>query len=413
MTAWLTVVGVGDDGPDGLSPAARTLIDTAEVLVGGARHLDRVADDRVANDLTGNGGAERLTWRSPLDESFAELAAHKGRRVTVLATGDPTWFGVGTSLVRQFGAAAVYIVPAPGAFSLACARLGWALQDVTCLSLHGNAAVRGVNSVRLHLGRGRHILALANDGTTPAAVAQVLSEAGFGGSTVTVLAHLGGADEDITAGRADELGTRRFADLNTIAIACDGDRIGTSRVPGLPDDAFDHDGQLTKRAVRAATLSLLAPTPGTRLWDLGAGCGSVAIEWLRALGRHGDAVAVERDAGRCAMIARNANHLGVPHLEIVQSDIGGALRGLAAPDAVFVGGGLTTPEVFDVCRSRLSRGGRIVANAVTVEGEAVLLGQFQNHGGDLRRVAISDASPVGDLTGWRPAMPVTQYWWAA
>ncbi len=402
MTPWLNVVGIGDDGVAALSPAARALVDTAEVLVGGERHLALV-DDK---------GARRLAWRKPLAASFRDIDACKGQRVTVLASGDPTWFGVGSALAREFGPHAVHIVPAPGAFSLACARLGWARQDVVCLSLHGGGAGRQAAGLRLHLGGGAKILALAEDGGTPAAVAAVLVADGYGDSTVTVLEHLGGAREARHDLAARAVGTRRFADLNTIAIDC-GDVAGVAwpRVAGLADDAFVHDGQLTKQVVRAATVAALAPKGGERLWDLGAGNGSVAIEWLRALGGRGAAVAVERDAGRCATIAVNGSRLGVPDLEVVQAVLPEGLEELEVPDAVFVGGGLTTPGLFELCRGRLAAGGRLVANAVTVEGEAVLAAQYQAHKGTLRRIAVNEAVPVGGRTGWRPAMPVTQWTW--
>lgn len=400
MTPWLNVVGIGDDGPAALSPAARTLIDTADVVVGGERHLA----------LVPTGRARRMAWRKPLAASFKDLGALKGQRVTVLASGDPTWFGVGSVLVREFGSDAVHIVPAPGAFSLACAQLGWARQDVVCVSLHG--AARQTASLGLHLRPGAKILVLTEDGGTPAQVAALLVEQGYGDSIITVLEHLSGSNENRVDSAAHELREKRFADLNTIAVDCRA-APGTarSRVPGLPDEAFVHDGQLTKRVVRAATLAALAPVAGERLWDLGAGNGSIAIEWLRALGMQGSAVAVERDRARCGTVAVNAERLGVPHLSVVQATLPDGLNDLATPDAVFIGGGLTTPGLFDVCRDRLPVGGRVVANAVTVEGEGVLLAQYQAHGGELRRIAISDAAPVGGRTGWRPAMPVTQWAW--
>ena len=270
MTAWLSIVGIGEDGLAGLSPAARTLVETAETLVGGARHLAMVPP----------GGAERLPWRQPFADSIAALAAHRGRRVVVLASGDPMWFGAGAVLARHFPRGEMTVVPHPGAFSLAAARLGWALAECAIISLHG----RPLDALRLHLAENRRILILSEDRATPTAVAGLLAESGWGPSRITVFEHLGGRAEACHSASAQEWGTRKVADLNTIALECQaapGTR-GLPRLAGLPDDAFEHDGQLTKREIRAITLARLAPLPGETLWDIGAGCGSIAIEWLRA-----------------------------------------------------------------------------------------------------------------------------------
>jgi precorrin-6Y C5,15-methyltransferase (decarboxylating) len=395
MSRWLTIIGLGEEGLDGLTPAARTLIERAETLVGGERHLAKVP----------NGTAERLRWASPLKLTVDEILKRRERRVVVLATGDPLWFGIGVTLLRAVPAEETWIVPGVSAFALACARLGWPLAEVECLTLHGRlfAFLNGV------VAPGAKLLLLSHDGATPRAVAKALTTLGYGPSRLTVLEHMGSADERHLSGMAENWTADEILALNTIAVECipGPAAIVRARVPGLPDDAFRHDGQLTKREVRAATLAALAPTPGQRLWDVGAGCGSVAIEWLRSHRTLG-AVAVEREAGRCAMIGENAAALGVPHLELVEGVAPTALAELSPPDAVFIGGGLTTPGLVERCWQALNPRGRLVANAVTVEGEARLFALRAEIGGELTRIAVSRAEPVGAYTGWRAHMPVTQ-----
>ncbi len=315
MRPWLAVVGIGEDGIAGLPPAARALVETAEVLVGGARHLGMVPDR----------GAERISWERPLQRTIEAIEARRGRRVTVLASGDPMWYGVGATLTRCFPGEQITVIPQPSAFSLAAARLGWPLCDCATITLHG----RPLDTVRLHLAPGRRILILSEDGATPREVASLLTGLGWGQSRLTALAHLGGSREVIVAEDALSWGDRRVPDLNTIAIACRGGP-GARALPllaGLPDDVFEHDGQLTKREVRAATLAALVPLPGETLWDVGAGCGSIAIEWLRA-GEGRSAIAIERDPARAAIIAHNAAALGVPRLRIVA---GRRTRGAGRP----------------------------------------------------------------------------------
>jgi precorrin-6B C5,15-methyltransferase / cobalt-precorrin-6B C5,C15-methyltransferase len=395
MTRWLSVIGIGDDGLAGLSPAARTLVETAETLVGGARHLA----------MAPASAAERLEWRRPLADTIGDIAARRGRRVTVLATGDPLWYGVGVVLARHFAREEMTIVPQPSAFSLAAAQLGWPLADCTMLSLHG----RPLDSLRLHLAPQRRLLILSENGATPRRVAALLAAAGWGSSRMTVFAHLGGAQEAAQHGTAADWGQRTSADLNTIAVECRAaaDARALPRLAGLPDDAFEHDGQLTKREVRAATLARLAPLPGEILWDIGAGSGSIAIEWLRAT-EHGTAVAVERDPARAARIARNAAALGVPGLQIVAAAAPEAIAGLPPPDAVFVGGGLVDARLLPALWAALKPGGRLVANVVSLEGERALLDWQVRHGGDLVRLAVSHCEALGGHHVWRPLLPVTQ-----
>ena len=395
MTAWLAVVGIGDDGLPGLTAAARTLVETAEIVVGGARHLA----------MAPPGAAKRLVWRQPFAESVAEIAVHRGRRVVVLASGDPMWFGAGATLARHFPPAEMTVVPHPGAFSLAAARLGWGIAECVPLSLHG----RPLDTLRLHLAENRRLLVLSEDGGTPAAVARLLRESGWGPSRLTVFARLGGVGETVQNATAQEWGERAAADLNTIALECHaapGVR-GLPRLAGLPDDAFEHDGQLTKREIRAATLAALAPLPGELLWDIGAGSGAIAIEWLRADDGL-SAVAVERDPARAARIARNAAALGVPRLQVVVGAAPAALAGLPAPDAVFVGGGIDDPGVLSPLWQALRPGGRLVANVVSTEGERALLEWQAEYGGALTRLAVSRAEPLGRRHAWRPMLAVTQ-----
>lgn len=396
MTPWLSVIGIGEDGLEGLSPAARTLVETAEVLVGGARHLGFVPVGR----------AERLTWASPISKTIDAIAARRGRRVSVLATGDPMCYGIGVVLARHFDRAEMTIIPAVGAFSLACARLGWPLAEVETLTLQG----RPLELLNLYIAPEARLLILSRDGETPSRVAATLRERGFGPSRIAVLEHLGGPAERRIDGTAEDWNADRAADLNTVAVECrpGPDAKVHSRVPGLPDDAFTHDGQITKREVRAATLAALAPLPRQRLWDVGAGCGSIAIEWLRAA-PGARAVAVEKEAARSALIAHNAAALGVPGLEIVTGPAPRALDGLEPPDAVFIGGGITAPGLIETCWTALKGGGRLVANVVTAEGEAELLRWRNDIGGALIRIAVSHVEPMGAFSGWRARAPVTQW----
>jgi precorrin-6Y C5,15-methyltransferase (decarboxylating) len=393
---WLSIVGIGEDGLAGLTAPARALVDDAEVLVGGERHLAMLPDD----------GRERFAWPSPLSELLKKIESRRGERVCVLATGDPLWYGVGISLLRRIPRSEIAILPGRSAFSLAAARIGWPLAETDCLTLHG----RPLALLHPYIQPDAKLLILSEGATTPAAVAGLLTARGYGPSRLTVLEHLDGPKERRLDGTAEAWTANDVADLNTLAVDCvaaAGAKL-LPRTPGLPDDAFRHDGQMTKREVRAATLAALMPVSGQLLWDVGAGCGSVAIEWMRAAPRAG-ALAIERKAERRAMIAENAEALGAPLLQIIAGEAPAVLDGLEAPDAVFVGGGASNDGLLEVCWSALKPGGRLVANAVTLEGEAALLRWQKAHGGDLTRIAVSRAEPVGPFQGWRPMMPVTQY----
>ncbi len=391
---WLSIVGIGEDGLEGLGGRARTAVAAAEAFVGGRRHLAFLASDP----------RPRIPWRSPLVDTIGEIEHWRGRPTVVLASGNPSWFGVARLLRAALPGETIPVLPQPSAFSLACARLGWPLEEVVTLSCHG----RPIEALRRHLAPGARLLLLTDEKSSPARLCSLLVEAGLGNSRVTVLERLGGAGERCRAGTAATLTEEPFDPLHVVAIEVESRRHPlASPCPGLADELFASDGQLTKAEIRAVTLARLAPARGELLWDVGAGAGSVAIEWLRVAG-HARAVAVERRADRADRIALNASRLGVPELEIVIGKAPDCLTALPEPDAVFVGGGVSEPQVLEVCWQRLRPGGRLVANAVTIEAEAALLAFRAAHGGSLSRLQIARAESVGGLVGWRPLMPVTQ-----
>jgi precorrin-6Y C5,15-methyltransferase (decarboxylating) len=395
---WLSIVGIGEDGRVGLSAAANALIDHAELVVGGRRHLD----------LVGDTPGTKMQWHNPLDATIPEIVARRGRPVAVLASGDPFWFGVGVTLARSVPVEEMLVLPSPSSFALAAARLGWALQDTVTLGLN----MRGfVPLLRRHLHGGRRILALALNGNTPGEVARLLVEAGFGPSRVTVLEALGGPRQRIRHSTAGGFDFSGIDPLNVIGIdaVADADAKPIAYTAGLPDSYFEYDGQLTKREVRAVTLSSLRPGMGELLWDVGAGSGSVGIEWLLAHPAN-RAIAIERDEIRAARAARNAVALGVPHYDVHHGSAPEALAGLAEPDAVFIGGGAAASrDVVEACWKALKPGGRIVVNGVTLETEQALLAAYHANGGTLTRIGIERADALGTRTTWRPALPVLQW----
>ncbi|UYQ71215.1 precorrin-6y C5,15-methyltransferase (decarboxylating) subunit CbiE [Pelagibacterium flavum] len=397
---WLTIVGIGEDGLDGLTDLTKSLIANAEVVFGGERHLRLVR---------GMNLAEQRRWQSPIETSIEEVARLRGRkRVCVLASGDPFHYGIGATLARRIPAAEMLVVTSPSSFSLAAARMGWPLQDVTTLSLHG----RPIELVLPHLHPGRKILTLTSDETEPARISGLLTEAGFGHSAVTVLDALGGPHEKVRTTLAQSFDFENISPLNVLAIdilADENARI-VPLTPGLPDDWFDHDGQITKREIRALTLSALSPRRGELLWDIGAGSGSVGIEWMLS-DPSLSAIAIEADPVRSARIADNAALMGVPGLTIRVGRAPQVLKKLEQPDAIFIGGGGTEDGVVDAAIAALKPGGRLVANAVTLEMEALLALLHQQMGGSLTRIQIARAEPLGTMSGWRPAMPVTQWVW--
>jgi len=393
MIPWLTVVGIGEDGYPGLGKQARRALLDAQVIIGGPRQLALLPPCLRAI---------REPWPQPF--TLAPVLDRRGTPICVLASGDPMLFGVGASLSRQLSADELQVLPAPSSYSLAAARLGWPLQDVALVSV----VARPLAGVVRHLHPGVRLLVLSNDGHSPAALAALLVDQGFGASQLQVLEHLGGPLERRISGRAQDWSLAEAAALNLVAIEVlsETGEAGLPLTPGLPDSAYRHDGQLTKRDVRAVTLARLAPRPGELLWDVGAGCGSIGIEWARSHPRC-RVLAIEVDAGRQAHILHNRDQLGAPALQLVAGQAPEALAGLATPDAIFIGGGLTAPGVLDACWTALRPGGRLVANAVTLQTEAALVAFRERHGGDLTRLQVAQAQPLGAFDTWRAALPIT------
>ena len=393
MSPWLTVVGIGEDGFGGLGKNARRALLGAGRIFGSPRQLAL---------LPRCIGGERLGWGSPF--SLAPVLALRGEPVCVLASGDPMYYGVGASLARQVPAEDMQVLPMPSSCALAAARLGWPLQETVTVSL----VARPLATLNRHLYSGVRLLVLSNDGDSPAAIAAQLCERGFGPSRLQVFEHLGGPAERRLEGVAEHWDASGIAALNLVAIQCIAapDAPHLSPLAGLPDSSFRHDGQLTKRDVRAITLARLAPRPGELLWDVGAGCGSIGIEWMRA---HPScrALAIEADEGRQQFIEHNRDALGVPGLQLVRGRAPDALQGLERPDAVFIGGGVTCPGVLGLCWEQLRPGGRLVANAVTLQSELALVEWRERHGGELTRVHVAQAQPLGAFDTWRQALPIT------
>lgn len=394
MTPWLHIVGIGEDGMSGLTPATRAVVEAAEVIVGGDRH------HLLAEGLQ----VERIAWPSPFDALIETLRGLRGRRVVVLASGDPLWFSVGARIGRSIDPGEITYHPQVGAFQLAAARMGWSMADVETLTVHG----RPVEQMIAFIQPDVRLLILTTGEETPGHIAAFLSERGFGKSRMTVLAAMGGADE----ARFDGLAQSWDHDVpafNTLAVECVAapDAALLPRVPGLADDLFESDGTMTKQEVRAVTLARLMPMRGALLWDIGTGCGSVAVEWMRGA-RYARAIGIEPRADRRAMAAANALALGTPRLELIEGEAPGVLSGLPAPDAIFIGGGLTS-EVFEAAWAALKPLGRLVANSVTLESEMVLVGLQKVHGGQLVKLSVERAEAIGPFRGWKPQRPVVQW----
>lgn len=390
----VTVAGIGADGWPGLSPQARDEIAQADVIIGGPRQLALLPDDV---------GGRRVTLPSPLLPGLPGLlAAHAASSLVVLASGDPMFYGIGSTLARLLGPARLRVLPHPSSVSLAAARLGWPLDDVDVVSLVG----RPRELLHPLLQPGRRVLALTAHETAAADIRALLDARGFGASPVTVLADLGGPDEMVAPADGEP-----HSRLAIIAVECRLDDLAAEplpRTPGLPDSAFESDGQLTKHELRALALAALAPVPGQLLWDVGAGSGSVGIEWMR-VHPASRAIAVEPRADRRERITANAAALGVPGLTVVAGSAPEAMAGLPAPDAVFIGGGVTTEGVIHACLDALVPGGRLVAHAVTIEGQVVLADWRRRAGGTLTRIGVERADTLGSFTTWRPALPVVQW----
>ena len=391
---WLHIVGIGEDGMEGLVPATRAAVEAAEIIIGGDRH----------HALTQNITAERLAWPHPFDALISKIEGLRGRRVVILATGDPLWFSVGARIGRALDPSEIIYHPQLSAFQLAAARMGWSLPDVETLTVHG----RPVEQMIAFIQPDARLLVLTTGAETPEQIAAFLTQRGFGGSQMTVLAAMGGKDEARFDGTAESW-DHDVPAFNTLAVECIAapDAALLPRVPGLADSLFQSDGTMTKQEVRAATVAKLMPMRGALLWDIGTGCGSVAIEWMRAA-RYARAIGIEPRADRRAMAAANALALGAPKLVLIDGTVPEALDGLAAPDAIFIGGGLSR-ATFEAAWAALRPLGRLVANAVTLESEAELIALHKIYGGDLVKLSIHRAEPVGRMTGWRPSMPVTQW----
>ena len=393
-TPWLHIVGIGEDGLDGLTPATRAVVAAAEVILGGERH----------HALAANPNAERIAWPSPFDAMITTINGLRGRRAVILVTGDPLWFSVGARIGKAIDPREIVYHPQLSAFQLAAARMGRSLPDVETLTVHG----RPVEQMIAFIQPDVRLLVLTTGAQTPGQIAAFLTARGFGKSKLTVLAAMGGKDEQRFYGVAEDW-DHIVPAFNTLAVECIAapDAALLPRVPGLADDLFQSDGTMTKQEVRAATVAKLMPMRGALLWDIGCGCGSVAIEWMRAA-RYARAIGIEPRADRRAMAGANALALGTPKLALIEGEVPAALRGLDAPDAIFIGGGLSR-ETFVAAWEALRPLGRLVANAVTLESEAELIALHATYGGDLVKLQVHRAAPVGRLTGWRPGMPVTQW----
>jgi precorrin-6Y C5,15-methyltransferase (decarboxylating) len=390
---WLTILGLGEDGPEGLPAASHAALAAAEVVMGAARHL------ALLPDMT----AEIIEWPVPFAEGIPQLLALRGRRVVMLASGDPFWFGAGTSVTRHLAPGEWRALPAPSTFSHAAARLGWPLEDTVCLGLHAAPLTR----LRPHLAPGTRLIVLLRDGAAVTDLAAWLVAQGAGATQMTVMEALGGPRERVRVTQADGFALTHVAHPVAVSLEMEGDGATPHCASGQPDSLFDHDGQITKRPIRALTLSALAPRAGERLWDIGSGSGSIAIEWLLAHPAC-QAVAIEADAGRADRLRANADRLGMDRLVLQRGRAPEALAGLPAPDAVFIGGGLS-PDLLAALWPVLPPGCRLVANAVTLESEALLTQAQSTHGGSLSRIELAEAAPLGARRGWKASYPVVQW----
>ena len=396
MNKWLTVVGMGEDGWEALSNRARLAIKSTDVIVGAQRLLALLPKTK----------AEIHEWPQPFSAVVEQIKPLAGRNTVILATGDPMNFGVVRKLLEFIPFEQITIIPQVSAFSLAAARMGWSLPDCDCFTIHGRPAA----NVETFIQPNARLLILTEDETSVAEVCRRLIARSFSESNITVLENMAGVNERTTSFIANANPNLDWSPLNVLAVQCVASTEAKiySRVSGLPDDAFMHDGQLTKREVRAATLAALAPAPDQLLWDIGAGCGSVSIEWMRST-RGCEAIAFEHNEDRLKMIATNADQLGTPRLKIIAGKAPKALSGLRAPDAVFIGGGVGNEGVFETAWGKLKSGGRMVANVVTIEGEMHLYDLQEKHGGELVRMDVSTLTKVGPYRAMKPRMSVVQW----
>ncbi len=395
----LSLVGIGDDGLAGLGERARRVVSEAEVFFGGERHLSFLPDDEHP----------KIQWTSPLEEAIAKISGFRGKKICVLASGDPFFYGIGKKLAERIPIGEMDVHPATSSLSLALGRLGWSFPDVRVVSRHGGPP----ETLIPHLIPGAWLVILSKNRHTPREVAELMKEKGCGDSELVVFSHLGGDRESCISVKAAQMteaaGPDGIQDLNLIAaeVVADPTKSSTHLLPGLEDDLFRHDGQITKKEIRILTLAALSPTPGDLLWDVGAGSGSISIEWLRLDSSLG-AIAIESSGGRLENIKHNMNCLGVPHLQVVHGRAPDCLESLPDPDAIFLGGGASDPDILETCWARLKPGGRLVANAVTLESETSLASFSKQRGGELTRIATSGTEPIGRFKVWRPHKPITQ-----
>ncbi|WP_299945604.1 precorrin-6y C5,15-methyltransferase (decarboxylating) subunit CbiE [uncultured Ruegeria sp.] len=390
---WLTVLGLGEDGLDGLPPASRQALDRAEVVMGPPRHLS----------LIPNSTAERIEWPAPFADGLPILTGLRGRQTVVLASGDPFWFGAGSVIARNFDAAEWIALPGQSTFSLAAARLGWPLENTLTFGLHAAPLTR----LRPHLAPGLRAILLLRDGKAVAELATYLGETGFADCALHVMEALGGPRERARSVSLTEALLGTFEHPVCVGIDVAGEGRAFPKASGKPDDIFETDGQITKRPIRALTLSALAPQRGEHLWDIGGGTGSISIEWLMCDPTL-TATTIEPRADRAERIRRNANALGQDRLRVKHGTAPEALIDLDLPDAVFIGGGLSA-DLLNWLHANLRSGTRLVANAVTLESEALLAGWHDKQGGDLLRIELAQASPLGPRRGWKSAYPVVQW----
>ena len=393
---WLSIVGIGENGLDGITSTAKALISSAEIIIGGKRHLSIIP----------NNGQTRLVWPSPLSQLVKQLGDFRGRKTCILATGDPMCYGIGSTLTRSISLKEMTIIPSPSALALACARTGWKHEEVDLVTLHG----RPLALIESYLRPRGKLIVLSNDKNTPIELAVHLVERGYEDSHLTVFEHMGGPLEKQFCGYARNWNHPAGATLNTVAVKLSrgkGSFLKT-RLPGLSDEAYTNDGQLTKREVRTLTICALEPYPGALLWDVGAGSGAISIEWMRT-DRRCKAIAVEQDSKRAALIAENAENLGTPHLKIVNKKAPESLDNLPRPNAIFIGGGITNKGLFEKCWLALREGGCLVCNVVTIEGEAKVFRQQKRFGGSLTRLAVSRLTSIGRVNSWQPLKQVTQW----
>ena len=400
----ISIVGICESGIDSLEPSARKRVRGANVLVGSKRHLQLVPK-RI--------GQTHLLWRANFSQVLPLLRKPKpGERIVILSTGDPLWFGIAERLIKTLGPKAIEIFPNVNAFSLAAARLSWGLSDpmVRTISIHSQP----FSAINKEIISGHRLLILSKDGDSPKQIATLLMERGFGESKIAVLEHMGGNKERRVNGTAsDNWKKYSFSNLNILAVDCKASTqaVQWSLNPGLPEKAYIHDGKITKRVIRAVTISALEPMPGHVLWDVGSGSGSIAIEWLRSCSSV-KAVAIERDKKQLSRIKLNSETLGTPHLKIVEGQAPKIfLKIKENPQKIFIGGGISSPKIINECIERLLPTGLIIANSVTIESKQKLLRLWKKYGGDLTTLATSSANSIGRYNAFRPAMEVMQWRW--